>query len=80
MRSFKELSKSEKKTAMDYAINEAMKLVALGQVDINYKIVPGGGQHQMIELLELLEPIARDIAEKAFYPDVQDIVIKLWES
>lgn len=79
MRKFIELSKDEKKHAIKHATNEAMKLAATGKLNINFKIIPGEGQHQIAELFEILEPIARSIAEEAFYPDKQDIIIKLWE-
>lgn len=77
MRSFKELSKKERVIAMNYATNEAMKLVALGKAEINNTIT--SATEQNIEIIDLLEPLAREIAERAFYPDIQDIVIKLWE-
>jgi hypothetical protein len=72
---FKELSKSEKKKALECATDEAMKSVALGKININCKLISNGNQTN--ELYELLEPIAHSIAEEAFYPDEQDIIINL---
>ncbi len=74
MRRFKELSKIEKKTAITVATNEAMKLIMLGKAEIS------GGTNHANDITDLLEPIAVEIAEEAFYPDAQDVVIKLWES
>lgn len=73
MRKFKELSKNEKIKAFEHAIDEAMGQLALGKININY------AENQIEELYDLLEPIAQSIAEEAFYPDVQDVIINLWE-
>ena len=76
MRRYKDLNNAEKRVAIKQAENEAMKLVMSGKAGI-HKIVLSEGVQHLQELYKLMEPLTKQIAEDAYYPDPDDIVIHL---
>ncbi len=70
MKKFKDLNRSEQIKAIDFALKEAIVMVYNGQIELENFVSEN-------EMKEFLLPEAKKIAELAYYPDLNDVVIKL---
>ncbi len=70
MKKFKDLNRSEQMKAIDFALKEAIVMVYNGQIELENFVSEN-------EMKEFLLPEAKKIAELAYYPDLNDVVIKL---
>lgn len=74
MKKFTDLNRMEQRKAIDLALNDVLSMVYNGEYEVEENTLLSEK-----EMKEILLPEAIKVAETAYYPEVSDVIIKLWE-